>query len=170
MSKKTTGTARMIPIALTALSVAIAFIAVPAFAQADKLADLLAKTDLVYDTLNENLYLLPFETEDEGTINVLVTYSNEEKQFLLIFTTVLDYEDYHGYKSETLAAALRISNDHQAIKMCLDIENGDIDCQVEPYLRILDAEALDMYINLVVGIAAQYKEELSNLEEGLPVG
>ena len=143
MSITKTYKSRVLPVAVTVAFLAIACAVMPTSAHAaDVLKDMIAKTGLQYDTIGEDLYIVPFETEDGDTLSVFVTYSNEEQKFVLIFCTVLDYEDEHQFKQETLATAMRINNDYPIIKMCLDADNGDIDCQVEPYVRTLDPEAL----------------------------
>ncbi len=136
----------------------------------DKLASLIKDTGLKYKALDEYSYHVPFELDDDRTLDVFVTYNNEEKKFVLIFTTLLDYEDGHEFKPEVMARALAINNDYPVIKLCLDAEHGDLDCQSEVYVRTLDAQSLDMHINLVAAIAAQLADELKAMEEGEAVG
>ena len=139
----------------------------------DPLQAMLDQTDLKYRVLDENSYIVPFEIEgadEDETLDVFLTYNNDEKKFALMFCTILDYEDGHDFRPETMLRALRINNDFPAIKLCIDADNGDLDCQAEVYMRTLDAESLDMYINFVASMATKFAEELHALEEGEAVG
>ncbi len=136
----------------------------------DPLRAMMEDTGLKYKIIDEHSYLVPFELDDEGTLDVFVTYNNEDKKFVLVFCTILDYEDGHQFRPETMARALKLNNDYPAVKLCLDVDNGDIDCQAEAYVRTLDADALDMYINFVASMAVKFFEELYTLEEPEAVG
>jgi len=158
-------------VTVIAVSVLVSCLCTPVTADPDdKLASLMKDTELKYKVIDESSYLVPFERDGEETLDVFVTYNNEEKKFVLIFTTILDYEDGHEFSPEVLARAMKINNDYPVIKLCLDVENGDIDCQSEAYVRTLDAQSLDMHINFVAGIADEFAEELKAMEEGEAVG
>jgi hypothetical protein len=152
---------------------------VPAFAQdaedadtPDPLRTMMEETDLKYKVIDEYSYLVPFELgeDEENTLDVFVTYNNDEKKFVLIFCTILDYEDGHDFRGETLARAMKINNDYPVIKLCLDADNGDLDCQSEVYVRTMDATSLEMYINFVASMTLQFFDELHALEEEEAVG
>lgn len=151
---------------LAAVAILIGGTNTPATAEEDKLSELLQETNLKYREINDYSYVVPFETEQNGTIDVFVTYNNEKKNFVLIFTTLLDYEDGHEFTPDVMARALVINNDYPAIKLCIDTENGDLDCQSEIYVRTLDAKSLDMHINFVAGVADAVGAELTAMEEG----
>jgi hypothetical protein len=155
---------------ITAVVVAVLLIGLlhgAALAQTDdRLANLMQETDLKFKVLNEYSYLVPFETDNNGQIDVYVTYNNEEKDFALIYTTLLDYEDGHEFRPEVAYRALKINNDYPAVKLCLDTSHGDLDAQTEQYMRTLDAQALSLHINMIAAIADRFMTELSDLEEG----
>lgn len=132
----------------------------------DRLANLIQQTDLKFKVLDPHSYLVPFETDARDRINVYVTYRSEKKEFALMYTTLLDYEDDHEFRPQVLSRALRINNDYAGVKLCLDPERGDLDGQMELYMPTLDAESLSLHINMIAAIADKFMPELSDLEEG----
>lgn len=171
MSTNMVQISRVLPVVVTLMALAVSLLGMPTTAQAaEKLADLMGDTELKYEALDEISYLVPFEMEGDKTLEVYVTYNNEEKNFVLVFATVLNYEDNHEFRPETMARAMQINNDYPVIKLCLDSKNGDLDCQVEAYVRTLDGQALEMYIHFIAAMTAQFEEELRQIEDGLAVG
>ncbi|MFO7947208.1 MAG: hypothetical protein R6V19_10355 [Armatimonadota bacterium] len=158
---------RAFPVALAAVIVVLLCAGMVAFAQDnDRLASLMQQTDLKFKVLSEYSYLVPFKTDDHEQLDVYVTYSTPEKECALIYTTVLDYEDGHDFRAPVMSRALQINNDYPWAKFALDAGNGDLDLQSEPVMRTLDAEALDMQINLIAALTDKFMDELSDLEEG----
>lgn len=137
-----------------------------AFAQSnDRLATIMQETDLKFKVLNQYSYLTPFQTDTHDRINVYVTYKSEDKEFVLIYTTLLDYEDGHEFRPELLHRALRINNDYPGVKLSLDPERGDIDGQTELYVPTLNAESLSLHIHMIAAMADRFMPALSEMEE-----
>ncbi len=171
MNRHLMGPDRALFVTIIAVSVLVWCVGTPVTAEPDDtLAGLMRDTDLKYKVIDEYSYLAPFERDNEETLDVFITYNNEKKNFVLIFTTLLDYEDGHEFSPEVLARAMKINNDYPVVKLCLDVENGDLDCQSEVYVRTLDAQSLEMHINFVASIADKFTEELKAMEEGEAVG
>lgn len=158
---------RAFPVAAVAVIAVLLCASLVSFAQDnDRLASLMQQTDLKFKVLSEHSYLVPFKSDEHDEIRIYVTYSTPKKECALIYATVLDYEDGHDFRAAVLSRALQINNDYPWAKFALDASNGDLDLQSEPVMRTLDAEALDMQINLVAALTDKFIDELVDLEEG----
>ncbi|NPV49134.1 MAG: hypothetical protein HPY69_19495 [Armatimonadetes bacterium] len=131
--------------------------------EANPLKDLLEKTGLKTRALDDESWIVPFDAQDGGTIDVYVTYNNEKKKFAMIFATVVDKDDKFEFGREVLVECMKLNNDYPACKFCLDYDHGDIDCQSEVLISTLTAESLDMHINLVAALADEQAESLRAL-------
>lgn len=149
---------------------ALVALASAAWAQAPQLADLMPQTGLKYSALEgqADTWRVPFDGRDGKNIDVFVTYNDDNKQFALIFATVVDREDKFSFNVEVLTEAMKLSNDYPGMKFVLDEDHGDIDCQSEVYMATITAESLGMYINLVASMSDEHKARLNELAGGTP--
>lgn len=132
---------------------------------ADKnpLAGLLGKTGLTYHKLDDESWLVPFDTKENKTIEVFVTYADSKKKFALVFTTVVDEADKFDYSKAVLVECMKMNNDYPGVKFCLDYDSGAIDCQSEILMTNLDAKVLADYINRVASMADSSSQTLNEL-------
>lgn len=142
-----------------------------AFAQAPDLGALIKDTQLKYEEMKVTgdalpSWRLPFDGQNGKTIDVFVTYNDDQKKFALIFSTVVDRENNFTYNRETLVEAMKLSNDYPGTKFVLDEDHGDIDCQTEVYMQTINAESLGMYINLVASMSDDHAAKLNQLAGG----
>ncbi|MEN6642798.1 MAG: hypothetical protein ABFE08_10155 [Armatimonadia bacterium] len=148
----------------TALMVLVVAAALPALAQEQgQLETLMNATGLKMEKLEADTWKVPFDGDNGKTLEVYVTYSNDKKLSALIFCTVVDRDANFQFNREVLARAMVISNDQPFIKIVLDADHGDLDCQTEAYMPTLTAEALKMYLDTVASISDQYGAELNQL-------
>ncbi|MEN6303675.1 MAG: hypothetical protein ABFD96_13175 [Armatimonadia bacterium] len=148
----------------TALMVLVVAAALPALAQEQgQLETLMNATGLKMEKLEADTWKVPFDGDNGKTLEVYVTYSNDKKISALIFCTVVDRDANFQFNREVLARAMVISNDQPFIKIVLDADHGDLDCQTEAYMPTLTAEALKMYLDTVASISDQYGAELNQL-------
>lgn len=115
------------------------------------LLSLLRQTGLKYSPVhNDNeAWKLPFDGPHGKTIKVYLTYSNNQRQFALIFATVVHRQPYYAYSRALLVEAMKLNNDKVGIKYVLDEKNGDIDCQREVYLPTATPASLKRALNNV---------------------
>lgn len=148
----------------TALVMLVVATALPALAQEQgQLEALMTATGLKMEKLEDDTWKVPFDGKDGTTLDVYVTYSNEKKIAALIFCTVVDREADFEFNREVLARAMAISNDQPFIKIVLDAEHGDLDCQTEAYMPTLTPEALKLYVDTVASVSDEYGAELNRL-------
>lgn len=133
---------------------------------ADPLLSLLEKSGLKFDNLEKDSWTVPFAAKDNKTLKVFVTHSNEDKLFVLMFTTVVDREPDFVFNRDVLRECMKLNNDYPAIKFVLDEKEGDLDCQAEAYMSILTPEALALYINSVASLADENAAKLNQLAGG----
>lgn len=140
------------------------------FAQNPDLGALLKATGLKYSALEnvEDSWRVPFEGEEGKALDVFLTYNDEKKQFALIFATVVDREENHGFNRDVLAECMKLNNDYPGVKFVLDEKHGDIDCQTEAYMSTITAESLAMYLNLVASMTSEHAAKLNQLAGGEP--
>lgn len=138
--------------------------ALPALAQEQsQLEALMNATGLKVEKLEADIWKVPFGGDNAETLEVYVTYNNEKEIGALVFCTVVDRDEDFQFNREVLARALMISNDQPFVKLVLDAEHGDLDCQTEAYMPTLTAEALKMYVDTVAAVSSQYRAELNQL-------
>lgn len=153
----------------TMLLMALLLLSAPSQAQGTAdLATLMEQTGLKSKLLGNTTdsWSVPFESKSGGTFEVYVTYSNDRKDFALIFTTVVDGPEGQTYGSALLTEALKLSNDYTGVKFVYDQKYGDIDCQAEVFLGegCVTAEELKMYINAVANVADTTRAQLNALK------
>ena len=153
---------------IVAVLAAALFVSAAGFAQEKNLGELLKATGLKYSALEgqEDSWRVPFDAQGGKTLNTLVTYNDDKKQFALIFATVVDRTDGYSFNRDVLAECMKLNNDYPGMKFVLDEKHGDIDCQTEVYMSTITAEALGMYINLVASMADGHMAKLNELAGG----
>jgi hypothetical protein len=123
----------------------------------------LSQDGLKYRKLDDTTWIVPFEGDDDLTVNVFVTYNNDKKSFALLFATVVDKDDKFDYNLDVLLECMKLNNDYPGVKFCLDYDNGDLDCQSEVLMKTITAESLETHINLVAALANTSHTKLNNL-------
>ncbi|HXH64597.1 MAG TPA: hypothetical protein VNH42_03690 [Mariprofundaceae bacterium] len=146
---------------LGALVFSLAAFAAQAQAQ-DVLASLLQQTGLKYKTLNGS-WMVPFNDGKGKTINEYVTYSNNRREFALIFVTIVHRPPHYVFSRALLTEAMKMNNDDVGAKFVLDDDRGDIDCQTEVYLPTATPASLKMALDNVASRAIHNMEKLNSL-------
>ena len=143
----------------------LALLACSVSAQGEKdLGQLLKQSGLKYQALEDDAgWAVQMDTGGAEPTTVLLTYGDKEKTFALIFSTVVDKDDKFDYGKELLVECMKLNNDINYCKLCLDFDNGDIDCQGEQYMSVLTSDLLVKYIKVVAATAAENRENLNNL-------
>lgn len=148
---------------LGALAFGLTAFAAQAQAQ-DVLASLLQQTGLKYKALKtKDTWMLPFNAGKGKTIDEYVTYSNDRRQYGLIFVTIVDRAPHHVFSRALLTEAMKLNNDDVGVKFVLDDKHGDIDCQTEVYLPTATPASLKMALNNVASRAVNNMEKLNRL-------
>jgi hypothetical protein len=130
---------------------------------ANPMEKLLKDSGLEYRLVADGIWVVPFDVGEENTLDVTVVYTDTDKDFSLIYTTVVDKDDDYVFNREVLTTAMQHNNDYHACKFCLDSDNGDIDCQNELLMSTLTSEALNIYINQLASVADDTRQHLNEL-------
>ena len=149
--------------ALAALIFTLTGFAVPAQAE-DRLKTLLEQTGLKYSALDmPDAWKIAYDGDDGKTVTEYLTYSNDRKEYALMFVTVVDREDNYAFSYAALKEALKLSNDDVGVKFVLDEKHGDIDCQSEVYLGTATPESLKRALDAVASTAMKESTNLNGL-------
>lgn len=127
------------------------------------LGALLQQTGLKYSSVERDAWVVPYDDGHGGTVKEYITYSNDKKDFALIFLTVVDRGPGYSFSYALLTRAMQLNNDKVGIKFVLDGKRGDIDCQTEVYLPTATPESLKMEMDVVAREATDEWTELNNL-------
>lgn len=157
------------------LLIVAALVFTGAAAQADEdekastsLADLMPATGLKFTVPKEvpDVWIVPFDTSNGGTLEVYVTYNDEGKAFALIFATLVDEKVSYTPSRELLLEAMKFNNDWPGVKLVYDAEHGDVDCQTEVYLKkgTVTPEVLADMINNLAARADEVQPKLQQLK------
>lgn len=155
-------------ISIYAFALLIFTISVPA-ARAQTTVDigaLLQQTGLKYSSVkdpNAKAWKVPYDDGKGGTVNEYVAYSNGNKDFALIWVTVVDRAPGYNFSYALLTRAMQLNNDEGGIKFVLDGKHGDIDCQTEVYLPTATPQSLRMALDNVAKEATDEWQEMNSL-------
>lgn len=127
---------------------------------------LLQQTGLKYSNIsnaNVQAWKIPYDNGKGGTIDEYITYSNDKRDFALIFVTVVDKTPGYNFSYALLTRAMQLNNDKVGIKFVLDEKHGDIDCQTEVYLPAATPATLKRALDNVAKEATDEWQELNGL-------
>lgn len=128
------------------------------------LASLMGRVELKNSLMEgqTDTWTVPFDSSAGDEITVYVTYSNDRKEFALVFATVLDGPEGAHFDRDTLERALKLSNDIIGVKLAYDEKYGDLDCQSEVYLGegSVTPQELARAINTVAEMTDRARTEL----------
>lgn len=130
------------------------------------LGALLQQTGLKYKSVPNpqvQVWKVPYDNGKDGTIYEYVTYSNDKRQFALLFVTVVDRAPGYQFSYALLSRAMQINNDKVGIKFVLDGKHGDIDCQTEVYLPTATPASLKRALDNVAWEATHEWQEMNSL-------
>lgn len=156
------------PLTRTCLALAVLMLLLApgagAAGEAPDLERLLQETGLKYRTLSPEAFAIPFEARDGRSIEVYLTWWDSDRDFALLFTTVLDLEDQHAFTPDLMREALQLNNGHPTAKFVIDADRGDLDCQTELDATTLTAESLKKHLDLLAAVADDTRARLEALE------
>lgn len=134
----------------------------------DNLQEVLAGTGLSWQAIEEGVdsWRVSFQDSAEtGSIDVYLTYNDDNRRYALIFSTVVDEAPEYIYSQDILAECMKLNNLYPGIKFCLDFANGDIDCQNESLMSTLTSESLSLQLDRVASFVDEYGPTLRAMAE-----
>jgi hypothetical protein len=132
------------------------------------LKEVLAGTGLTWEVIEEGVDTWRVSYRDgagTGTIDVYVTYNDDNRRYALIFANVVDEAPEHSYGQDILTECMKLNNLYPGVKFCLDFANGDIDCQNESLMSTLTSKSLSMQLDRVASIADEFGPALRAMSE-----